>query len=43
MIVGTRRERTAEPEKIEEQIRAIKEFYGIKQQKLENLLNARTS
>ncbi len=38
MIVGTRTGRKANFEKLDEQIRAIKEFYGIKEQRLENLL-----
>ncbi|MCY7348343.1 MAG: SAM-dependent methyltransferase [Pyrinomonadaceae bacterium] len=39
MIVGTRREKTVDEDKLAEQIRAIKEFYGIKTQRLEILLN----
>ena len=38
MIVGTKQKRKLDAEKIGEQIRSIKEFYGIKDQKLENLL-----
>jgi len=38
MIVGTKHERTVETEKLDEQIRSIKNFYGIEQQRLENLL-----
>jgi hypothetical protein len=38
MLVGTKQRKTIDAEKISEQIRAIKEFYGIKQQRLENLL-----
>jgi SAM-dependent methyltransferase len=38
MIVGTRQKKDAENEKLDEQIQSIKEFYGIKQQRLENLL-----
>jgi SAM-dependent methyltransferase len=38
MIVGTRTGRKANFEKLDEQIRAIKEFYRIKEQRLENLL-----
>jgi SAM-dependent methyltransferase len=38
MIVGTRKTGKANFEKLDEQIRAIKEFYGIKEQRLENLL-----
>ncbi|HLM62042.1 MAG TPA: methyltransferase, partial [Pyrinomonadaceae bacterium] len=38
MLVGTRQSKTIDAEKISEQIRAIKEFYGIEQHRLENLL-----
>jgi SAM-dependent methyltransferase len=38
MIVGTKHDRTVETEKLEEQIHSIKNFYGIEQQRLENLL-----
>ncbi|MGI8639440.1 MAG: class I SAM-dependent methyltransferase [Pyrinomonadaceae bacterium] len=38
MIVGTRHEKNVEAEKINEQIQSIKKFYGIKEQRLENLL-----
>ena len=38
MIVGTRHEKTVDTEKLSEQIKAIKEFYGIREQRLENLL-----
>ncbi len=38
MIVGTRHEKNVEAEKINEQIQLIKKFYGIKEQRLENLL-----
>ncbi|HEY0429672.1 MAG TPA: SAM-dependent methyltransferase [Pyrinomonadaceae bacterium] len=38
MIVGTKQKNFAENEKLDEQIQAIKEFYGIKEQKLESLL-----
>lgn len=38
MLVGTKAEKPANAEKIGEQIRSIKEFYGIKEQRLENLL-----
>ncbi len=38
MIVGTRHNRQIEAEKFEQQIQSIKEFYGIKQQKLESLI-----
>ncbi len=40
MIVGTHREKTVDEDKLNEQIRAIKEFYGIKTQRLETLLEA---
>jgi SAM-dependent methyltransferase len=39
MIVGTRAPKKAETEKFDEQIQSIKDFYGIKEQKLENLLD----
>jgi SAM-dependent methyltransferase len=38
MIVGTKHARTVETEKLDEQIKAIKDFYGIKEQKLETLI-----
>ncbi len=38
MIVGSRHEKNVETEKINEQIQSIKNFYGIKEQRLENLL-----
>ncbi len=38
MIVGTRHNRQFESENFSQQIQAIKDFYGIKQQKLEKLL-----
>jgi SAM-dependent methyltransferase len=38
MIVGTRTGKKAENVKLNEQIKSIKEFYGIKEQRLENLL-----
>ena len=38
MIVGTRTQKKVNFEKFDEQIKAIKEFYGIKEQRLENLL-----
>ncbi|MDQ3129748.1 MAG: SAM-dependent methyltransferase [Acidobacteriota bacterium] len=40
MIVGTRNEKTADTKKLETEIKTIKEFYGIKEQRLEALLNA---
>ncbi|MCA1624660.1 MAG: SAM-dependent methyltransferase [Acidobacteria bacterium] len=39
MIVGTRHERKVDVEKIDGQIQTIKDFYGIKGQRLENLLS----
>ena len=38
MIVGSRHERDVDAEKLDKQINSIKEFYGIKEQKLESLL-----
>jgi SAM-dependent methyltransferase len=38
MIVGTRHDRKVESEKLDEQIKSIKTFYGIREQRLENLL-----
>ena len=38
MIVGTRTTNNTDISKLNEQIKTIKEFYGIKEQKLENLL-----
>lgn len=38
MIVGTRSVKMTETKKLSEQIQSIKEFYGIKEQRLENLL-----
>ncbi len=38
LIVGTRTEKTADAEELNEQIKAVKEFYGIKEQRLETLL-----
>jgi SAM-dependent methyltransferase len=38
MIVGTRTTKNTDISKLDKQIEAIKEFYGIKEQKLENLL-----
>ena len=38
MIVGTKHDRTIETEKLDEQIKSIKNFYGIEWQRLENLL-----
>ena len=39
MIVGTRQSKTVDTEKLNEQIKSIKEFYGIREQRLENLIN----
>lgn len=39
MIVGTRAAKDAEIENLNEQIKSIKDFYGIKEQKLESLLS----
>ena len=38
MIVGTLQKKKADPEKFDAEIKAIKDFYGIKEQRLENLL-----
>ncbi len=38
MIVGTRHEKKIDAEKLDGQIKSIKEFYGIRHQRLENLL-----
>ncbi len=38
MIVGTKQKKPADPEKLNDQIQAIKIFYGIKEQRLENLI-----
>lgn len=38
MIVGTKQSKTSDTEKISEQINSIKDFYGIREQRLENLL-----
>ncbi len=40
MIVGTKHDRKIETEKLDEQIKAIKDFYGIKEQKLETLITS---
>ena len=39
MIVGTRADKTTNAEKLETEIKTIKEFYGIKDQRLESLLS----
>lgn len=38
MLVGVKTEKTIDADKLSEQIKTIKEFYGIKEQRLENLL-----
>lgn len=38
MLVGTRLDRPADPERFDDEIDSIKEFYGIEQQRLETLL-----
>ena len=38
MIVGTKHDRPIDAEKLDEQIQSIKNFYGIREQRLENLL-----
>ena len=38
MIVGTLQKKKPDAEKFAEQVKAIKDFYGIKEQRLENLL-----
>jgi hypothetical protein len=38
MLVGTRGENKGVTEKVSAQIKQIKEFYGIKEQRLESLL-----
>jgi len=38
MIVGTKQNKNVDAEKINAQIQSIKDFYGIKEQRLENLL-----
>jgi len=40
MLVGTRHEKNFDVEKLNAQIREIKNFYGIKEQRLESLLNS---
>ncbi len=40
MIVGTKHERKIDAEKTNEQIQAVKDFYGIKEQRLDTLLSA---
>jgi len=39
MIVGTRQSKTVDAEKFNEQIKSIKQFYGIREQRLEKLLS----
>lgn len=43
MIVGTHHQRQTEVKKLDQQIQAIKKFYGIREQKLEKLLNDKVS
>jgi SAM-dependent methyltransferase len=38
MIVGTRQKKQPDSEKFDEEVKVIKDFYGIKEQRLENLL-----
>jgi len=40
MIVGTRTDKKTNAEKLEKEIKTIKEFYGIEEQRLETLLNS---
>lgn len=40
MIVGTLQKKTPDEEEVIEQVKAIKDFYGIKEQRLENLLKS---
>lgn len=40
MLVGTKQEKKVNTENVSEQINQIKEFYGIKEQRLEKLLNS---
>ena len=42
MIVGTKQSKPSDTEKFDEQIRAIKDLYGINEQRLESLLSERT-
>ena len=39
MIVGTKQNKPPDAEKLSEQINSIKDFYGIREQKLEKLLS----
>ncbi len=43
MLVGVRHAKSVDAEKLSEQIKAIKEFYEIKEQRLENLLSEKSS
>ena len=40
MIVGTKQKKMPDAAKFDEQVKAIKDFYGIKEQRLENLINS---
>jgi hypothetical protein len=40
MIVGTRQKKKPDAEKFDAEVKAIKDFYGIKEQRLENLLKS---
>lgn len=40
MIVGTKQNKKPDAEKFDEQVKAIKDFYGIKEQRLENLIKS---
>ena len=40
MIVGTKQKKMPDAAKFDEEVKAIKNFYGIKEQRLENLLNS---
>jgi hypothetical protein len=40
MIVGTLQRKKTDAEKFDEEIKAIKDFYGIKEQRLETLINS---
>jgi SAM-dependent methyltransferase len=40
MIVGTKQSKAADTEKFDKQVKAIKDFYGIKEQRLEHLLDS---
>ncbi len=42
MIVGTKHKKNVDAENLTNQIQAIKSFYGIKEQKLDSLLNTKS-